>query len=78
VKLLILGKKTIEIETVEEQIKISSESFKSTVLGMNASDFPNVPSEASIENSLKISSKEFANKISSVLFMFQMMKQDQY
>ena len=38
-----LPKETINFETDKEQLKISSNGFSSTILGMNSSDFPKVP-----------------------------------
>jgi DNA polymerase-3 subunit beta len=57
----------IELEIEKEQIKISTGSFKSNILGSNASDFPALPKSVG-KDSFKINTKEFVSSLSKVLF----------
>ncbi|HTK03780.1 MAG TPA: DNA polymerase III subunit beta [Alphaproteobacteria bacterium] len=63
-----LPKETIDLELKQEQLKISTSSFSSNVLGMNSSDFPKIPSSVDEENSIQLPKKEFSDSLSQVVF----------
>src|SRR5258706_8142753 len=42
-----LPKETLELDSKNEQLKISSPGFSSSLMGMDASDFPKIPSSIS-------------------------------
>mgnify|MGYP001576221918 CR=1 FL=1 len=62
-----LSSGSIEIESAQEQIKITSGKFKSNLLGSNTSDFPTLPS-ATVKNSFTLNASEFLNSLTKVLF----------
>jgi DNA polymerase-3 subunit beta len=62
-----LSSGNLEIEVVKEQIKISSGSFKSKILGANSSDFPKLPSSID-KKSFTLKTNEFISSLSKVLF----------
>ena len=49
-----LSSGSIEIESAQEQIKITSGKFKSNLLGSNTSDFPTLPTSVGKKHFLKI------------------------
>ncbi len=63
-----LSKDLITLETDKEQLKLTTSSFSSKVLGMNSSDFPKVPGKAGREKSVVISQKELSEALPKVLF----------
>jgi len=58
---------TIEISSEKEKIIVSSGKFKSTIAGMNSSDFPDIPKNIG-KNSIKISSEDFSESLEKTLF----------
>lgn len=62
-----LGPGALNIEAEKEQLKISSANFFSSVSGMNASDFPEVP-KALGKEALPLPKEEFLKAISQVAF----------
>lgn len=58
----------IFLEVEREQLKIKSENFVATVLGMNASDFPPVPQSIDKKIALSLPPGELAKALSPVLF----------
>lgn len=63
-----LPKETINLSAEKEQLKISASNFSSTVLGMNASDFPKIPSSVGKEKAIAISKKDLVTALSQVVF----------
>lgn len=63
-----LPKETINLSAEKEQLKISASNFSSTVLGMNASDFPKIPSSVGREKAIAISKKDLVTALSQVVF----------
>lgn len=61
-----LSKGSLTIEVVGEQFKIANESFESTLVGMNPSDFPSIPLD--INAPLQVPREEFLRSVSRVLF----------
>lgn len=57
----------IEIKGKEEKLSISTSDYNSEILGMNASDFPKIPSSIG-KNSFSISSEDLFDAIQKVLF----------
>lgn len=57
----------IELEVLKEQIKITSGSFKSNILGSNTSDFPTLPNSLG-KNSFTLKASEFQNSLIKTLF----------
>lgn len=62
-----LSSGSIEIESFQEQIKITSGKFKSNILGSNSADFPSLP-QSSEKNRFSLNREEFVNSLSKVLF----------
>lgn len=62
-----LSSGSIEVEALQEQIKITSGKFKSNILGSNSSDFPSLPTESG-KNKFSLNREEFINSLSKVLF----------
>ena len=56
----------INIETMEQGIKIKSGSFKAIIKGLPANDFPLIP-QKNAEYQLEISANEFKNAINKVI-----------
>lgn len=63
-----LPKDTIELESEKEQLKVVTQSFSSTILGMNSSDFPPVPNSVNEKNTISLSEKNIAESLSKVIF----------
>ncbi len=63
-----LPKETIGISSEKEQLKIAGTNFSSTILGMNASDFPKIPNSVSKDKSISISKKDMVTALSQVVF----------
>lgn len=57
----------IEIEVEKEQIKITSGTFKSNILGVNASDFPIIPNSIG-KNSITLPKEMFIDGLNKTLF----------
>lgn len=66
--ILNLPKGTVTLEVEKEQLKISTSSFSSNILGMNTSDFPKIPSNISKESSISFSQDIFSAALAKVLF----------
>lgn len=62
-----LSSGSIEVESSQEQLKITSGKFKSNILGSNSSDFPGLP-QSSGKNKFILNREEFINSLSKVLF----------
>jgi len=62
-----LSSGSIEIESFQEQIKITSGKFKSNLLGSNSADFPTLPEKLE-KNVFSLKRDEFVNSLSKVLF----------
>ena len=63
-----LPKETVSLISEKEQLKISMSGFSSTILGMNTSDFPKIPTSIDKDKAIEISSKEFTEALSQVSF----------
>lgn len=61
-----LHSEKVTLYTEEETLKVEAESFKSSVSGLNTSDFPEIPTV--FEEGITLSSKDFAESIAKVLF----------
>lgn len=58
---------SIEVQSNQEQLKITSNKFKSNLLGSNSSDFPILPSDIS-KNFITLSASDFISSLTKVLF----------
>lgn len=63
-----LPKETITLAADKEQLKVSAQGFSSTVLGMNSSDFPKIPSTVSKEKAVTLSHEELVKALGQVVF----------
>ena len=63
-----LPKETLDLNSQKEQLKISSPGFSSSLLGMDGSDFPKIPSSIQKEKSLTLPKEDFASGISQTIF----------
>jgi len=63
-----LPHETLDISSEKEQLKVSASGFASTVLGINASDFPKIPSSAARDRSIIIQKEGFTKSLSQVIF----------
>jgi len=63
-----LSKETISLSSEKEQLKISTSSFSSTILGMNSSDFPKIQNSIDEENSISLPKNELTKGLSQVIF----------
>lgn len=63
-----LPKETIDLSSEKEQLKISTDGFSSTVLGMNSTDFPKVPNFLNDKNTISFSKKEISESLDKVIF----------
>lgn len=61
-----LPKEQVTLESEKEQLKITTSGFNSKVLGMDASDFPKIPS--SLAKPLILPTKEILESLSQVIF----------
>ncbi|MGD8743972.1 MAG: DNA polymerase III subunit beta [Candidatus Woesebacteria bacterium] len=57
----------VNLTVAKEQIKIASDNFKSTVLGMNPSDFPDIPRKTG-KNAFNLPGETFTEALAKVLF----------
>lgn len=57
----------INLEVKKEILNIKTSNFESVITGLNSSDFPKIPTETRVD-SFKISSNDFLNALSSILF----------
>lgn len=62
-----LNSGTLSLDSEKEQLQISSSGFKSSVSGMNASDFPAVPAKID-SGSLKLPIEDFLSILSKVIY----------
>ena len=62
-----LPKGNLLLDVEKEILTIKTESFSSVVTGINASDFPSIPSQIA-KNHFNASSEDFISSLSSVLF----------
>lgn len=63
-----LPKETITLESEKEQLKVSTQNFSSTVLGMNSADFPKVPDSVGREKAVSFPGQDLINALSQVIF----------
>src|SRR3990170_6677629 len=63
-----LSSGNILLEAEKEQLKIKAGSFSGSVLGINASDFPEVPHTINSKGAITLSQKDFSQALSSVIF----------
>lgn len=63
-----LPKETLELTSEKERLKISSPGFSSSLLGMDATDFPNIPSMISKEKSITLPKDDFSGGIAQTVF----------
>lgn len=63
-----LPKETLNIEAEKEHLKISSASYSSTVLGMNATDFPKIPRSVNKTKAFALPVEEFTKALAKVIF----------
>lgn len=63
-----LPPQTVNIYSEKEQLKISVPNFSSTILGMNSSDFPKIPSTVNKEKSVVIPKNDLLTALSQVVF----------
>ena len=62
-----IGKGTVDLETDKEHLKITTDSFKSMILGMNSSDFPAVPQKLT-GNTVNIPKDGLLTSLAQVLY----------
>ena len=62
-----LNSETLSLFSEKEQLQIASSGFKSSISGMNASDFPSIPTKIDT-NSLKIPTEDFLSSLSKVIY----------
>ena len=62
-----IGSQTINLESEKEILKISTSGFESSVSGMNASDYPEVPEDVGL-GEIKLNSDSFLEALSLCLF----------
>lgn len=67
-----LPRETITLTSEKEQLKLATPNFASTVLGINASDFPKVPNSLNKEKSLNIPHDVLLKALNQVLFAASM------
>jgi DNA polymerase-3 subunit beta len=63
-----LPKETVTLVSEKEQLKVSVSGFSSTVLGMNSSDFPKIPSTVDKEKSIHFSQDEIVKALGQVIY----------
>jgi len=63
-----LPKETVTLESEKEQLKVTSDGFSSTILGIDSTDFPKVPSSVDDKNSISFSKKEIVESLAKVSF----------
>lgn len=63
-----LPRETVSLSSEKEQLKISVPNFSSTILGMNAADFPKIPGSVSKEKVVQVPKKELLQALSQVVF----------
>ena len=61
-----LPKENVILETDKEQLKVNTAGFSSTILGMNASDFPKIPD--TLNNPFSIDKNSLSTSLSQVIF----------
>lgn len=67
-----LPKETISLTSDKEQLKISAQGFSSTLLGMDSSDFPKVPTSIGKDSRIVLPQENFLKSLSQVLFSTSM------
>lgn len=63
-----LPKETVSLSSEKEQLKVSTSGFSGTILGMNSSDFPKIPTTIEADKSIKLPKKEILEALSQVSF----------
>jgi len=59
---------TISLNSDKEQLKISTDSFSSTLSGMNTSDLPIIPQKVDEKKAFELSKESIAESLSQVIF----------
>ena len=59
---------TVSLSSDKEQLKISTDSFSSTLSGMNTSDLPLIPQKVDEKSSFVLSKEKIAEALSQVIF----------
>jgi len=63
-----LPHETLDIASEKEQLKVETSGFASTILGINASDFPKIPGSVAKDKSSTISKNDLVRALSQVVF----------
>ncbi len=63
-----LPKETIGLQSEKEQLKISTNGFTSTILGMDSTDFPKIPNALNEKNTISFSKKLLSESLGKVVF----------
>jgi DNA polymerase-3 subunit beta len=63
-----LPRETVTLESDKEQLKVSTPSFSSTVLGMNTSDFPKIPASIDKSKALSLEKGSLSQALNKVSF----------
>lgn len=63
-----LPKGTLDLEVEKEQLKVSAPGFSSIILGMNAADFPEIPTELNKDKSFALPQGKLSENLGRVLF----------
>lgn len=63
-----LPKETIDLQSEKEQLKVSTNGFNSTILGMDSTDFPKIPNALNDKNTISFSKKQLTESLSKVTF----------
>lgn len=63
-----LPSSTVNLESEKEHLEISCSGFSSRLAGMNAADFPSIPTAISKEGSISLPGQEFLDSLSQVSF----------
>lgn len=63
-----LPKETIDIESDKEQLKISTGSFSSVILGMDSTDFPKIPNSTESSRNVTFIRKNIVEALNKVVF----------
>jgi DNA polymerase-3 subunit beta len=63
-----LPKENIDLEVEKEQLKVTAPGFTSTLLGMNSSDFPKIPSGVNKDKVINIGTDIFSKALEKVIF----------
>lgn len=59
---------SVDITVIGEEINIKSSNFKSTLMGILATDFPQVPDKVPSDNQIKLNKKEIISALNKTVF----------